>query len=267
MIFEKDILSASVLDVMDLNQTNFNSKNTGRNFDALSFRISSDACITSETGVLHAKNNSVCFVPAGVDYRRNAKKDQLIVIHFRIADHVNRGIELYDLPEPEKIKLLFFKILECWNGKEDGYKYRATAVLYEIFAECHRQTAKAASEPDSGIRRSVDYLLEHYREFDLTVADIAKQSFMSEVYFRKLFKKQYGVPPRKYIIQLRIQHAVSMMGAGYYSLKEIAYASGYSDYKYFLVEFKKLKGVSPSKYMYNYSEIEKKLIEENSALR
>ena len=75
---------------------------------------------------------------------------------------------------------------------------------------------------------------------------------MSEVYFRKLFKKEYGISPQKYIIQLRIQNAVGLISTGYYSLKEIAYMSGYNDCKYFSVEFKKAMGVSPSEYLYNY---------------
>ena len=42
------------------------------------------------------------------------------------------------------------------------------------------------------------------------------------------------------------------MSTGYYSLKEIAIMSGYEDYKYFSAEFKREKGISPSKYVYNY---------------
>ena len=75
---------------------------------------------------------------------------------------------------------------------------------------------------------------------------------MSEVYFRKLFKEEYGVSPQKYIIDLRIQNAVGLISTGYYSLKEVAYMSGYSDYKYFSVEFKKKMGISPSEYIYDY---------------
>ena len=75
---------------------------------------------------------------------------------------------------------------------------------------------------------------------------------MSEVYFRKLFKKEYGIPPQKFIINLRIQNAIGLISTGYYSLTDVAFASGYNDYKYFSTEFKKIIGISPSKYIYNY---------------
>ena len=75
---------------------------------------------------------------------------------------------------------------------------------------------------------------------------------MSEVYFRRLFKAEFGISPQKYIINLRMQNAVGLISTGYYSLQEVAYMSGYKDYKYFSVEFKRLMGVSPSGYEYNY---------------
>jgi AraC-like DNA-binding protein len=77
---------------------------------------------------------------------------------------------------------------------------------------------------------------------------------MSEVYFRRLFKEEYGVSPQKFIIDLRIQNAVALISTGYYSLKEVALMSGYSDYKYFSIEFKKAMGVSPSQYISGYGE-------------
>ena len=86
----------------------------------------------------------------------------------------------------------------------------------------------------------------------LTIADVAKRSFMSEVYFRKLFREEYGTSPQKYIVNLRIQNAAGLISTGYYSLKEVALMSGYNDYKYFSVEFKRIMGASPSEYFYNF---------------
>jgi AraC-like DNA-binding protein len=88
--------------------------------------------------------------------------------------------------------------------------------------------------------------LKNYKKSDLSIKEIADKSFMSEVYFRKLFKEKYEISPQKYIIDLRIQNAVGLISTGYYSLKEIAYMSGYTDYKYSSVEFKKAMGISPS---------------------
>lgn len=249
MIFEKDILSLSILDVIYLRQENVNTSNSKRNFDALSFRIRSDACIKTEKSSLQTENGSVCFFPAGLNYRRIASVDEMIVIHFRTAESSEQSIISFTPENIETFTRLFKRILDIWQRKETGYKYECTAIMYEIFAKCHKQYPAPKT---SKIQPSIDYINENYTSPYLTVKEIADRSFISEVYFRKLFKAEFGMSPQKYIIKQRMQKAVFLMSTGYYSLKEIALMSGYTDYKYFSTEFKREKGVSPSKFVYNF---------------
>ena len=175
----------------------------------------------------------------------------MIVIHFDTINYSSQEIECFEARRPHVFSRLFKEILDCWNKKEVGYKYRCSAILYEILAECYAQNfiPKASH---SIIERSVNYLLDNYSRSDISIKEIADKSFISEVYFRKLFKKEYGISPLKYIVRLRIQNAAGLISTGYYSLKEVSQMSGYTDYKYFSVEFKKIKGISPSNYLYNY---------------
>ena len=251
MFFEKEMLSFNILDVIELKQKDINSFNSGRNFNALSFRTRANTVLKTESKEYVMRDNSVAYVPARLDYTRIAVEDELIVIHFDTMNYQSRKIEFFEASDPEKMSALFRRILELWNAKEAGYKYRCTAVLYEIFAECHTQTAPSAAK-SSKIQKSVDYIHENYKNGDLTIAEVAKRSFMSEVYFRKLFREEYGTSPQKYIVNLRIQNAAGLISTGYYSLKEVALMSGYNDYKYFSVEFKRIMGVSPSEYSYNF---------------
>ena len=257
MFFEKEFISFNILDVLSLNQKNTNTKNEGRNFSALSLRLHSDAQIKTAQNEYTLGDNYVAYFPARLDYRRIATVDELIVIHFDSTDHHHNhhaeDIEFFKTSSPEKLKKLFGDILNCWTQKELGYKYRCAALLYEIFAECYAQNYKE-DLGGSKIKASVEYIHKFYKKSDLSIREVAEQSFMSEVYFRKLFKEEFGVSPQKYIIDLRIQNAAGLISTGYYSLKEVAYMSGYNDYKYFSVEFKKVMGVSPSEYIYNYKQ-------------
>ena len=251
MFFENDSMIFNLLDVRRLNQKNVNMFNSGRNFSALSFRFHADTLLSTETNTCHVQDHSVTFVPARLDYSRKATVDELIVIHFDTTSYYTKEIEHFTPKDPEVLTTLFGQILDCWSKKEIGYKYRCSALLCEIFAECHTQNFIASSKK-SKIQKSVAYILKNYKNHDLSMDQIARQSFISEVYFRKLFKKEYGISPQKYIIQLRIQNAIGLISTGYYSLKEVAYMSGYRDYKYFSMEFKRVNGISPSKYLYNF---------------
>ena len=251
MFFEKELLSFTILDVLELQQQDVNMFNSGRNFNALSFRFRSDAVLITKTERYPMNDNYVSYFPSRLDYTRVATVDEMIVVHFDTINYNTKTIEYFVPNDPAVLAKLFKEILHIWNKKELGYKYKCSALLCEIFAECYTQNYVSKSQ-HSKIHNSVEYLLKNYKKSDLSIKEIADKSFMSEVYFRKLFKKEYGISPQKYIVDLRIQNAVGLISTGYYSLKEIAYMSGYNDYKYFSVEFKKNMGVSPSEYVYNY---------------
>lgn len=248
MFFENDAITFTISNVIKLKQKNVNFYNTGRNFCALSFRICSDTVLKTDTDKYFAADNSVSFLPAGLNYERISKYDEMIIIHFSIINGYFNKIEIFNPKQPEIVKKLFENILECWDKKVIGYKYRCSALLSEILAICYSQNYKPQNTT-SKIQKSVDFLLNHFKDTELSINEIASKSFMSEVYFRKLFKAEYGISPQKYITNLRIQNSLNLISMGYYSLKEVAEMSGFADYKYFSVTFKKKMGISPSKYI------------------
>lgn len=251
MFFENELITFDILDVVELDQTNVNIYNTNRNFSALSYRFCADTVLKSGDSECYCKDNDVCYIPAMVDYRRISSKDKLVAVHFNATNYSSKKIEYFTAKNNEPFARLFSEILQCWNKKQHGYKYLCAAYLNQIFAECYKQNYVEHTSI-SKIQNSVNFINENYKNTKLTINEIASKSFISEVYFRKLFKKQFGVSPQKYIDSLRLQYAVGLISTGYFCLKEIANLSGYNDYKYFSTEFKKAFGISPSQYRYNY---------------
>lgn len=251
MFFEKEFMRFNILDVLKLSQGNIDSFNNGRRFNAISFRFRSDTVLKTAGDEHKVFDNYISLVPAGLDYRRISKEDELIVIHFDAPEVSSNKIEAFLPREPKKYAELFSTAYEIWEKKEAGYKYKCGAKLLEIFAECYSENIMPI-KGKSPISESVEYLEKNFADPTITVNKIAAKSFMSEVYFRKLFKAELGTSPKKYIIKLRIQKAVSLINTGYYSLKEVAEMCGYTDYKYFSVEFKASIGCSPSEYEYEF---------------
>lgn len=251
MFFEKEIVSFHILDVLKISQKNIETQNGERNFNALSYRTRANTRLISAAGEWHLTSNSVAYVPARLNYLRVSQEDEMIVVHFDSKDYHTESIETFVAQNPQKMQSLFEDMLNVWCKKDVGYKYKCASVFYSILEECHSQNYKPDSK-NSKIAASVDYILKNFANHELTIGEVAKRSFLSEVYFRRLFKKEYGITPQKYIVTLRIQNAKGLIATGYYSLQEVAYLSGYTDYKYFSVEFRKMVGVSPSEYSYNY---------------
>ncbi len=159
-------------------------------------------------------------------------------------------IEVCTPSNPERLAELFTQAYECWTKKEAAYKHRTAAILNLIFAELHEDNT-LVKVSNSKIANSIRYINQNLYSSDLSMSVAAKKSFVSDAYFRRLFKKEYGVSPKEYVINKRIEHATSLILAGDCSLKEVAAYSGYKDYKLFSTEFKRLTGYTPSKYSYS----------------
>ncbi len=115
-------------------------------------------------------------------------------------------------------------------------------LLETVISEIAQQDASPTVPPV--IRPSVDYLLDHYTESP-SITELAAQSHISEVYFRRVFKSVFSMSPAAYMTQLRLKKATEYLEYGEMSVREIAEAVGYAGAAYFSKEFKEKYGISP----------------------
>jgi len=253
VIFEQETIGFQILDVLFFDQGYTKKYNFKRNFDALSYRYKADTIIEHKGKLLKFTDNSIGFFPSNADYTRITNRDKMIVIHFKAFNYHTNEIQSFFPSNYEKYRSLFAEILDCWNKKNAAYKHEAASLLNIIFAELYNDNKKMY-EYNSKINSSIKYMGENYLKKDFSLQVAAEKSYISDTYFRKLFKQEFGISPKQYVIQHRIKYAASLIIAGYYTLQEISELCGYTDYKHFSVEFKKVTGVSPSKYVYKFIE-------------
>ncbi len=252
MFFEQDHIVFELLEVLYLDQACSKSCNANRNFDALSFRYKADTTLNTYKQQMEVADNSICYVPSNVSYTRKSKKDQLVVIHFKAFNYHSERIEAFTPEHPEKYRKLFTAIVECWNKKEASYKHECSALFSKILSEMYRDNQPAHKNKKIG--ESILYIEKNCLRSDFSLAVAAAKSFVSEPYFRRVFKEEFKMSPKQYVIERRIEYAKALRIAGYFSIQEIAELCGYHDQKHFSSAFKKITGVSPSKYRYNFSE-------------
>jgi AraC-like DNA-binding protein len=97
------------------------------------------------------------------------------------------------------------------------------------------------------LTRAKDFIDSCYN-MDLTLADIAKVSFLNETYLLRQFRKFYRVTPRQYQIQKRMAAAKSSLQFAGGTITELCREVGYSDLASFSKLFKRLYGCSPELY-------------------
>lgn len=254
MIFTKHNLTFRLLEVLKISNSTIKKYNYSRHFSALSLRTRSNAQIAFGNRILHLKKGNVSYFPPDLDYTRVADYDEMIVIHFEVYNYTSKVIETYKTENYEALQPLFEEIYRVWmtNGR-DRY-YNATALLYEIFAFLMKDCTLSETSEIRTVSEAKHIMQRDYADSDLSVKQIAERLGVSGEYLRRIFKENENTSPKKYLQDLRIRRATSLLTSGYYSVKQVAEKCGFADEKYFSTAFKRSTGIQPTKYRYEFDE-------------
>jgi AraC-like DNA-binding protein len=91
------------------------------------------------------------------------------------------------------------------------------------------------------------FIDHHYAEaIDLDL--IANEASFSKFHFIKLFRQTYRRTPHQYLIFVRIQKAMELLGKGQ-PVSEVCYTVGFESLGSFSLLFKRVTGLTPSAYL------------------
>jgi AraC family transcriptional regulator, arabinose operon regulatory protein len=81
----------------------------------------------------------------------------------------------------------------------------------------------------------------------INAADVVRHVNLERSYASRIFKKTFDTGIYEYISDIRFQKACELL-MNDYTVKEICFTCGYSDYGNFLKTFRKISGLSPTEY-------------------
>lgn len=129
--------------------------------------------------------------------------------------------------------------------KEEDLTRVLTAILKERGET--EEEVKQSQVYDKTIDNVVSDIREHYME-DISLTSLAAKYNISMARLSEMIKEHLSLNFSDYISSLRIQRAKELLRDESLSIQEIAEIVGYNDYFYFTKVFKKVEGISPSKY-------------------
>ena len=98
--------------------------------------------------------------------------------------------------------------------------------------------------PAARLRHVIEYIHDNLDQ-RLTLAELSLVAGMSPYHFARTFKQATGVTPHHYVLNVRVEHAKSLLLQGRLTLAEIASQVGFFDQSHFTRSFKQLVGVTP----------------------
>ena len=146
-----------------------------------------------------------------------------------------------------------------WVEKTGGKPWSLEAVLLckeigeteAILAEMCRQLVEgiASNHTENGrriSREAIAYLREHYTEQTMSLERICGQLHISTAYFSTVFKRETKKTFHKYLTELRMDRAMTLLMNNSLKTAQIAEMVGMGEASYFSYSFKKHFGISPS---------------------
>lgn len=217
-----------------------------RKYAALSYRIKGSSTFFCDGQEFPVGDNDILYIPAGVDYCHENGAEEILVVHLLCHNEYRNTIcRIHDTKELEQA---FYQVVRLWQAKL-SYNRTMTA-LYQLFELLEKQASERKNIPPV-IVPGVELLQKEFRNPALTVAQLAEYCYISQVYFRRLYRQHFGVSPLQAIQALRFEYAADLLRSGYYTPKQAAEQSGFSDVKYFRTAFARYFGCTPSEFMHS----------------
>lgn len=138
-----------------------------------------------------------------------------------------------------------FEIVYMLSSNESPMFIKAK--FYELLTDLSKSLNDSNKSAEyRQIINGVKFIEENFNK-KISIREAADVCFISESYFRKLFKKYYKMSPLKYIHNLRLKKADELLKSGLFSMSEIAEAIGIDNPSYFSWFYKKHTAEIPSR--------------------
>ena len=213
-----------------------------------------DYCF-SDGRVMRTEGESLFYLPKGSSYSvKTLHTGGCYAINFDAAGADGEDIlsEPFSLKSDshDALKQCFKSACEEWRRRSPLSLSAAMKAVYSAiyFIVKSQPRGYLPSGKYAIIRPAVERMNEHFSDRELTVESLAALTGVSEVYFRKIFTRAFGISPKEYLVRMRMDYAKELLKLGEVEVSRIAELSGYSEPCHFSREFKRRFGVSPKDY-------------------
>jgi AraC family transcriptional regulator len=167
---------------------------------------------------------------------------------------VGQARELYGIDDAalRELTLLLAREMDA-GGVGGGIYAESLSIALAARMLCVGRSLQEPKRPDFSplprciLRRVIDRM-EAGLDADLTLAALATESGYSRAHFIRMFKAATGQTPHRYLLELRLGRAKSMLVDRAHSLTDIALACGFSSHAHLSTAFRSRFGMAPGVY-------------------
>ena len=119
-------------------------------------------------------------------------------------------------------------------------------VIHHASTRPNASASASGSRSSAALRRVRDLLESEYAR-TVAIRELADIAGLSTFHLIRVFRASFGLPPYRYLEQIRIQQARRLIRLGF-PLTQVVHATGFSDQSHLTRYFKRIVGVTPGMY-------------------
>lgn len=203
------------------------------------------------------------YVPARPFIAMNIKKDFFLEIGRQATGKRETGFSNVDYSYSPKLLNLISAFEEESKEKNASNQLMLQSISMQIVIQILRETGnddsidyKKQYIDKNYVNLAKEYMTTYYNA-NIKIDDICQQIHLSPYYFIRMFKEKTGQSPHDYLQSIRLDKAEEMLKKGNYSIEEVARLNGFVNASHFSTLFKRVKGVTPSRYRKTFFIIKK----------
>ena len=178
-------------------------------------------------------------------YGENAKE-------YLSLSNLNEDRPIFDASKDKYIEQYLLRMGEI-DGFSESESMELTGLLYLFLsrlidiASSDSNSSKTGNQKAYYVDRAIQYIERNYSR-NFTISSLADYIGIDRKYLCQLFNESLDTTPQQFLINYRVDKAISLLGETNLYIGDIARSVGYKDPLQFSKMFKKVKGISPKYY-------------------
>lgn len=190
------------------------------------------------------------FIVLGFQLRNETKKKLRDVYGF-IEEVENNVNDYYYIKVKKKSNIFLCLEILLEEAKKNTKSLLQHLKCLELFIYITREMSKNSYKymsDNSLIAKKIKEIIEKNYQYDIKIGDIAKELYITESNLCRIFKKEFGMLPKEYLLKLRIEKAKEYLLQDALKVGEVALICGFSSIQRFNEVFKKYTNLSPKEF-------------------
>jgi AraC-like DNA-binding protein len=205
------------------------------------------------------ERSAVIYAPHEMHDQEMSSDGEDMCVHLAVPRNAKKlpvtGLHIPRVDDPlliEEIRALSQQNAQLNPSEHAVYNFRATAVLLALVRQaCAHDDRAKASAAEQRVFQAEQYIREHFPVI-VSVSEVALHLGISPDFLRHTFKKWRKKNLVRYLNEVRIDRAKTLLVHSKLSLKQIAPLCGFNDEYYFSTVFRNLTGTVPGLYRKNH---------------